>query len=630
MSTFNRTLIATTAVAIVMLVIAGFLIGSLSNRASATDAVPVALVNLDEPVTVGEGDDEQTIAAGRLLAAEITHGSDSLLAWTIIDGEAADVSLEEYAAVVTIPETFSETISGLREGTPDTASITLETDAPTSPVAARVATEVTTASTQVFDDDFTSTYLEGLLLSYDGISDAVGESREGAVALADAAGDIADASASLADGAAQVASGTQAAQDGAWSLADGAASAQDGATGVSDGASSLAASLSALSSSSSSTLIPAAEASASASAGVTTALATLANACPPTAGAAYCAQVAAAAQASTGAAQASSGTAAAAAGITDALGASAVGAASLADGAASSATGTGSVTAGAVSLAEAMAELSSSTGSLSQGASDLSAGAVSLADGADSLAGGLAELEEAVPTYGEDAAVELAEAVASPTSIDAIGQDAAGRTAFAALGVGVALWIAIALMFQRRPAVPEWALASGGSTLRVVLLGFAPRAAIAATAGFVLWLALLAAGATGSGAGALLGVIIPGAIVLTAVLQGIHAVFGRRAWVVVVGLGIVQVIAASLYAPLATAPGILQSMSDALPLSIVMKLARDAVFGSQLAGSGAGMTLAVWLVATLTASTFAARLHASRRAARRAIVGETAAASGVA
>lgn len=612
MSPLKRTLIATGAAVGVMLVVAGTLLGSLSNRTSATDVVPVALVNLDEPVVVGEGDDEQTVAAGRLLAAEITQGSDSLLAWTIIDSEAADVSLDEYAAIITIPETFSTTISGLREGTPDTASITIETNAPASPVAARIATEVTTASTQVFDDDFTSTYLESVFLSYDGISEAVGESAEGAVALAEATADLFDASASLADGAAQVASGTQGVEDGAWSLADGAATAADGATGVAEGASSLAGTLSALSSSSSSTLLPAADASASASAGVTTALASLAASCPPTVGAAYCDQVAAAATASAGASQAASGTAAAASGITDALGASAAGGVSLADGAAASAAGAGSVTEGAVSLAEGAAELSASSDALAQGASDLSAGAASLTDGATSLADGLAELEDAVPTYGEDAAVELAEAVASPTSINTVGQNAAGSTAFAALAVGIALWIAIALLFQRRPAVPEWALASGGSTIRAVLLGFAPRAGIAATGAIVLWLALLATGATGSGAGALLGVIITGAIVLTAVLQGIHAVFGRRAWIVVVGLGIVQVIAASLYAPLATAPGILQSMSDALPLSIVMKLARDAVFGLQLAGTGAGMTLAVWLVAALTASAFAARVHSSR------------------
>lgn len=614
MSTLKRTLVGGAVVVVIMLTLAAVVIASLSARTTASDVVPVALVNLDEPVTVGEGDDEQTIAAGRQLAAEITQGSDSMLAWTLVDGDIEGISLDEYAAIVTIPESFSAAVSGLREGTPEETSIILETSVPASPMAARIADEVTTASAQVFNDDFTVAYLESVFLSYDGISEGIGESAEGAASLADAATDLSEASVSLADGAAQVATGAQSAQGGASSLADGAASAAEGAAGVSGGAASLASSLSTLQSTASSTLAPAADGSASASAGVAAAVATLAATCPPTAGPEYCAHVAAVAAGSADAAHVAAGTATVAAGITDGLVSAAAAGASLADGAASSAAAASSITDAAVSLSQATADLSGSTASLAQGATDLSAGAVPVADGAVSLADGLVELNDAVPTYGEETAAELAAAVTSPTSVQASMPGGISSTAFAALAFGVAMWVAIALLFQRRPAVPEWALASGGSTLRAVLLGFVPRAGIAVAAAFVLWLGLLVGGATGSGGGQLLVVMLAGAVVLTAVLQAIYTVFPRRAWIVVTGLGVVQIIAASLYAPLATASGPVQSLSETLPLSILMRLARDAVFGLQGAETGAGFTLTMWLVAALGVSVLAARMRSSRRA----------------
>lgn len=612
MSALRGALIAVGAVTGVMLVLAGIVLGSLSNRLTATDVVPVALINRDEPVTTGEGDDEQTVAAGRLLAAEITRGSESVLSWTIIDGDTEDASLDRYAAVVTIPESFSATMSGLREGTPESASIILETRTPASPVAGRIATEITTASAEVFDDDFTSAYLANVFLSYDGISEAVGESADGATTLAGGAADLSDASTSLADAATQVATGAASVEDGSVSLAEGAGSAAQGAQGVAEGASSLASSLSAVEASALTTLVPATEGSAGASAGLASALATLAAACPPTAGATYCAQVAATAQASGDASRAAAGADAAAKGITEAVGAAAAGAGSLRDGAADSAAGAASVAAGASSLTSGASELASSTSSLAGGASEVEAGAVALTDGAVALADGLDELQAAVPTYGEDSAVELADAVTSPTTLLAVGDDPAGRNGFTALAIGAALWVASAALYQRRPAVPGWVLSSGGSSIRAVFLGLAPRAALMVTGALLLWLAFTITGSAGSQAEALLGIVVAGAIVVTATAQAIYLVFGRRAWLVMVALGIVQVVAASLYAPLSTAPGLLRSLSDALPLSVVMRLARDAVFALPHTASAAGATLAVWLVLALATSLLALRARTSR------------------
>lgn len=47
-------------------------LSSFADRADHLDRVPAAVVNLDEPVTTGTGEDSRTIAGGRLLAARLT------------------------------------------------------------------------------------------------------------------------------------------------------------------------------------------------------------------------------------------------------------------------------------------------------------------------------------------------------------------------------------------------------------------------------------------------------------------------------------------------------------------------------------------------------------------------------
>ena len=49
---------------------------SLGDRVERLDSVPAAVVNLDDPVRTGKGEDRQTVAAGRLLAAGLTSPTD--------------------------------------------------------------------------------------------------------------------------------------------------------------------------------------------------------------------------------------------------------------------------------------------------------------------------------------------------------------------------------------------------------------------------------------------------------------------------------------------------------------------------------------------------------------------------
>src|SRR3954447_14374843 len=88
------------------LVAASLLIWSATGRQDHIDKVPVAIVNNDTIIT-----DPQPMAAGRSLAAALTHPTDpsNNLQWVLADEDNADSGLEDgsFYAVLTIPSDFS-------------------------------------------------------------------------------------------------------------------------------------------------------------------------------------------------------------------------------------------------------------------------------------------------------------------------------------------------------------------------------------------------------------------------------------------------------------------------------------------------------------------------------------------
>ena len=73
---------------------------SLGDRVERLDSVPAAVVNLDDPVRTGKGEDRQTVAAGRLLAAGLTSPTDESeqsLGWELTGAEDAEAGLRDGA-----------------------------------------------------------------------------------------------------------------------------------------------------------------------------------------------------------------------------------------------------------------------------------------------------------------------------------------------------------------------------------------------------------------------------------------------------------------------------------------------------------------------------------------------------
>ena len=615
-----KRMILVIASVLVALVVVAVVVTGFANRASAPDSIPVALVNLDEPVTSGEGDDETTIAAGRQLAAEITRGGDdeSPLAWTLVDGDALDSSESKYYAVVTIPEDFSESISSLAEGDSSDveggdAEIVIDLENPSSPIAADIASTITTAAITTFNDDVSSTYLENLYVSYNSIGDAVGETADGAAELQSAAELLAEGGVSLASGADDLAAGANSAADAAGSVSAGANDLESGASSLAVGATSLEAALRAGSSSASSSLSPLAASSAQQSAATAAAVGALAQSCPVAAGSAYCASVAAAAATSADAAQAAGATKAASDQVVAGLSSAATSSSDLADGAAGVASGSTGVADGAAQLDDGVESVASGAAGVADGADDLAEGSADLADGAQSLSEGLVELEEAVPSYAdEEDREQLADAVAAPASSRVDGTAVGGAMAFLALAVALGLWIGGTVMFIRTRAVPGWALAAGATSFRAVLLGLLPRLAIAAASAVALWLVLLVAGVTGSAAGLSLALIMVGALSTVAVLQAIFAVVGRAGHLVVGIFVLLQVAAAGVFAPIETAPPVLQAISPVLPLSTLLRALQSVVYTDPERVGAAIATLLVWGVGAVAVAALATKFSRTR------------------
>src|SRR5690349_15599036 len=92
---------------LVPLVVAGGFLWAGWNSSDRLGRVQAAIVNNDDPVTI----DKQTVPLGRQLAGGLVSADDDPnFSWLITDDEdaAAGLASGAYAAVVTIPESFSK------------------------------------------------------------------------------------------------------------------------------------------------------------------------------------------------------------------------------------------------------------------------------------------------------------------------------------------------------------------------------------------------------------------------------------------------------------------------------------------------------------------------------------------
>ncbi|TQL66462.1 putative membrane protein [Nocardioides albertanoniae] len=672
----GRSLVA--AVILLPVIVTALALVSLGDRADNLDKVPAAVVNLDEPVTTGKGKDKQTVFAGRALAADLVSSSGSsrssegpTLGWALTDEEDAREGYADgsYAAVITIPEDLSRTLSGIPGSDPAAGRVDVEASDASSEVTAEIARQVARQSADTLGRTVTTTYLDGvrdqtgkLKKSLGSAADGAGKLADGSAAADDGAGKVADGARSLSDGASgaadgasqvagglgELASGTDRLEAGAGRLAGGAGKASRGADELADGAGELSGGLGQLERSTAGLPGQADSLAAGASqvsegvAGYTQLAKGWAQACAtdPVLAAArpqLCGGTAAAV--GEGGAQADQ-LAAGASQVADGAGVLSQSAPKLAGGISSAASGADQVATGADRLAGANADIAQGAGALqdgltktNDGATALSAGADELADGTGRLSSGSAELANGadelssgtsslskgagdLATGLDDGAEQITvpdkkqtDVVADPVRVDvASTSSTSGITRLAPAVIALALWIGALAIYLLRPAFPVRRLREAITARRLTLLGLWPAVVVGLAQAVLLVVAASVLGADLDRPVAAAGIAGLAGVVFVAVHQTTVALAGqRRGWLFSLAFLALQVVSLGGLLPTATASGPFAALSGVLPVP----LAAEALSGVSIAQSGAAVGgpvagLVLWLIGASALSVFAA------------------------
>ncbi|MDR0782570.1 MAG: hypothetical protein LBE83_02255 [Propionibacteriaceae bacterium] len=195
------------ALLLVPVLIAGGLM--FANWSTTTRTVKAAVVNLDNPVTIG---DQYTPLGRQLTAALVDTQRDENLTWELATEYGAQTGLlsGEYAAVVTIPPEFSAAATSYAADPADAiqATITITTSPTAGVTDATLGRAIAREAAGVLNAMLTGTYLSQIYLGFN----EMGEQFR----------TVTDAATLLADGVEQFVNGLNQAYDGAIALGDGA------------------------------------------------------------------------------------------------------------------------------------------------------------------------------------------------------------------------------------------------------------------------------------------------------------------------------------------------------------------------------------------------------------------------
>ncbi len=210
---------AIVALALVPLLAVGALMGLTLDR---SERVQAAVVNLDEAVEV-QG---QIVPLGRQLAAAIMERDGENIDWVLADAKNAKDGLEtgEYAAVVTIPRSFSAAATSFSENDADRATqATIDVDvSDNAPVTdTSLAQQIARLAADTVNETLTEGYLDGIYLGFNQVGEQFTTIVDGASQLADGASQLADGTGEASDGAVQLADGMELLADNAEALTAG-------------------------------------------------------------------------------------------------------------------------------------------------------------------------------------------------------------------------------------------------------------------------------------------------------------------------------------------------------------------------------------------------------------------------
>jgi len=179
--------------------------------------VPVAVVNEDQPVTVGG----QQVNAGATLVQKLR--ADPLLGWRFVSAGAAASGLRDgrYYAIITVPKDFSAKLSSGAIGSPERAAMSIRLDDANKYLVGIMAETVQSELERQIAVDADTTYFQTAIAKLSSLKQGLGTAASGAGALSTGLGSAGKGSTALLTGLRQLRTGTGELAPGAAALAAG-------------------------------------------------------------------------------------------------------------------------------------------------------------------------------------------------------------------------------------------------------------------------------------------------------------------------------------------------------------------------------------------------------------------------
>ena len=210
-------------------------LGSMWDPYGSVEHLPVAVVNLDQPVTV-EG---TTYEVGQSLVDNLKE--ERSLDFHFVGQAEAQQGLEDgaYYMVITIPEDFSQRASSITEAQPQTMELQYETNPGTNYIASKLGASAMKEMELGVREEVTRTYASTMLEQIGEIGDGMTQAADGGGELKDGAHTLTQGAQSLTDYLAQLSDSSLTFVDGSQRLSQGLGDYLAGVTQVAQGSGAL-------------------------------------------------------------------------------------------------------------------------------------------------------------------------------------------------------------------------------------------------------------------------------------------------------------------------------------------------------------------------------------------------------
>lgn len=211
-------------------------LGSMWDPYGKLDNLPVAVVNLDEPVEY-EG---ETLNVGKNLVDKLKD--DGSLCFNFTDADQAERGLENgtYYMVITVPKNFSENATTLTDATPKKMELDYKTNPGTNYIAMKMSETALEKIKTSVAQEVTKTYAETIFDKISEAGDGMKDAADGAGEIYDGTEKLADGNKTISDNLKTLSEGTLTFKDGTSELKVGLSSYLDGVNQLSDGSTTLA------------------------------------------------------------------------------------------------------------------------------------------------------------------------------------------------------------------------------------------------------------------------------------------------------------------------------------------------------------------------------------------------------